>query len=81
MYTWVQHTQNFVEKTFACGSQTVKFVKVFSLEVSRYMVRVNSITISMHKPTDTQLYPNGVYMYICNVHVQINGEQCVRTLL
>ena len=31
-YRWVRHTQNFMEKTFAGGSQTAKFVKAFSLE-------------------------------------------------
>ena len=31
-HRWVQHAQNFMEKTFAGGFQTAKFVNVFSLE-------------------------------------------------
>ena len=37
-YQWVWTCPNFVEKTFTSGSQTAKFVKVFSLESSRYTV-------------------------------------------
>ena len=32
LYRWVWHAQNFEEKTFAGGTETVKFMKVFSLE-------------------------------------------------
>ena len=31
-YRWVQHTPNFVDKTFADGSKTTKFINVFSFE-------------------------------------------------
>ena len=34
---------NFVEKTFAGGTKAVKFVKIFSLEVFRYIVHVQII--------------------------------------
>ena len=31
-HRWVRHTENVLEKPFASGSHTAKFVKVFSLE-------------------------------------------------
>ena len=32
LWVGIWHTQNFVEKTFAGGSQTAKFMNVFTLE-------------------------------------------------
>ena len=51
-------SQKFVEKTFADGRKSTKFVKVFSLKVSRYTVHVdfnmNSIAVAraMSRPEE-----------------------------